>query len=270
MRRTSPTTSTSRAPQSTSPKARSTTPVSRAAPPNASTCTRRSGIGSSTRSSKSCRATRSGIPTRRRHRLGPLARARQLDVLDAADRRRRAVAARGSLTGGQRLERPGNWFEPTVVIDVDDAHGAHARRVVRARHRHRHRSRATTKRFARMDDTDYGLGASVFTRDESRRGADPRPARRRQRLLEHGRPLDRAPALGRAAAIPAWACRCRRPASAASCARRPGTSRVRALSAQSRSAAPNSPQAWRSSPMRVVDDLDRCRRSASSRGGSRS
>ena len=25
------------------------------------------------------------------------------------------------LCGGQRIERPGNWFAPTVVVDVDDA-----------------------------------------------------------------------------------------------------------------------------------------------------
>ena len=35
-----------------------------------------------------------------------------------------------------------------------------------------------------MDDTEFGLGAAVFTPDRDTGGADPRPARRGQRLLE--------------------------------------------------------------------------------------
>ena len=112
-----------------------------------------------------------------------------------------------------------------------------------------------------MDDTEYGLGASVFTRDRGRARADPAPARRRQRLLEHRRPLDACACRGPGGATPASASRCRSRASAASCARRPGTSPV-----------PDAPAAAEFAPgravvaHRVVEDLRGRRRSASSPG----
>ena len=63
-------------------------------------------------------AYRVGDPADDATDVGPLARAAQLDVLDAqiADavaRARRCCAAAGASTA------PGNWFEPTVLVDVD-------------------------------------------------------------------------------------------------------------------------------------------------------
>ena len=61
----------------------------------------------------------SAIPTDDATDVGPLARAEQLDVLEAqlAD----AVQRGGKvLCGGDRIDRPGNWFAPTVVVDVPD------------------------------------------------------------------------------------------------------------------------------------------------------
>src|SRR5262249_26507320 len=50
--------------------------------------------------------------------IGPITRARQLDVLErqVAD----AVAKGATLRlGGHRIDRPGNWFEPTVLTGVN-------------------------------------------------------------------------------------------------------------------------------------------------------
>jgi acyl-CoA reductase-like NAD-dependent aldehyde dehydrogenase/uncharacterized protein YceH (UPF0502 family) len=98
--------------------------------------------------------------------LGPLARREQLDVLaaqlaDATGRGARVVV------GGERLDRPGNWFAPTVVVDVDD-------RMALMRDESfgpvigLARVADDGEAVRRMDDTSYGLGASVFTRDEAR------------------------------------------------------------------------------------------------------
>jgi acyl-CoA reductase-like NAD-dependent aldehyde dehydrogenase len=98
--------------------------------------------------------------------VGPLARAEQLDVLDAqlAD-----AVSRGAkvLCGGARVDRPGNWFEPTVVVDVPatstlmtaESFGP----VIGVE-----RVGSDAEAVARMNDTEFGLGASVFTGDRDR------------------------------------------------------------------------------------------------------
>src|SRR5262249_2298417 len=98
--------------------------------------------------------------------VGPLARTEQVDVLDAqiAD----AVQRGGKvLCGGERIDRPGNWFQPTVVVDVpdnaalmrDESFGP----VIGVA-----RVRDAADAVASMDDTEFGLGASVFTTDRER------------------------------------------------------------------------------------------------------
>jgi acyl-CoA reductase-like NAD-dependent aldehyde dehydrogenase/uncharacterized protein YceH (UPF0502 family) len=107
-----------------------------------------------------------GDPTDDSTDIGPLARAEQLDVLDAqlAD-----ASGRGAkvLCGGHRIDRPGNWFEPTVVVDVPDRATLMAEEsfgpvigVARVAN--------DTEAIARMNDTEFGLGASVFTPDRDR------------------------------------------------------------------------------------------------------
>jgi acyl-CoA reductase-like NAD-dependent aldehyde dehydrogenase len=112
------------------------------------------------------RAYRVGDPADEATDVGPLARAAQLDVLEAqiAD-----AVARGArvVCGGRRIDRPGNWFEPTVVVDVpatsslvrEESFGP----VVPVA-----RVRDDDEALARMDDTEFGLGAAVFTRDRAR------------------------------------------------------------------------------------------------------
>jgi acyl-CoA reductase-like NAD-dependent aldehyde dehydrogenase len=107
-----------------------------------------------------------GEPTNEDTYIAALTREAQLKVLamQVAD-----AIAKGAtlLTGGHRIERPGNWFEPTVLTNVD-----HTMAVMR------------DESFGPiigiqvvgdddeavwlMNDTDYGLTAGVYTADEAR------------------------------------------------------------------------------------------------------
>ena len=112
------------------------------------------------------RAYRVGDPADDATDVGPLARAEQLPLLEAqlAD----AVDKGGKVRcGGERLDRPGNWFAPTVVADVpdtaalmrDESFGP----VIGVA-----RVRDDADAIARIDDTEFGLGAAVFSRDRAR------------------------------------------------------------------------------------------------------
>jgi acyl-CoA reductase-like NAD-dependent aldehyde dehydrogenase len=98
--------------------------------------------------------------------VGPLARVEQIALLETqlADATQRGGKV---LCGGDRIDRPGNWFAPTVVVDVpdiasimrDESFGP----VIGVA-----RVRDDAEAFARMDDTEFGLGASVFSSDRDR------------------------------------------------------------------------------------------------------
>jgi acyl-CoA reductase-like NAD-dependent aldehyde dehydrogenase len=111
-------------------------------------------------------AYRVGDPADDATDLGPLARAAQLDVLDAQIADAVGKGAR-VLCGAGRIDRPGNWYEPTVLADVsarmavmrDESFGP----VIGVE-----RVANDDGAIAQMDDTEFGLGASVFTRDRLR------------------------------------------------------------------------------------------------------
>jgi len=111
-------------------------------------------------------AARIGDPDDDATDVGPLARAVQVDVLDAQIADAVGKGAR-LLCGGKRIDRPGNWFEPTVLVDADDRMAIMRDEtfgpVVPVA-----RVRGDDEAVARMDDTEYGLGAAVFTRDRAR------------------------------------------------------------------------------------------------------
>jgi acyl-CoA reductase-like NAD-dependent aldehyde dehydrogenase len=111
-------------------------------------------------------AYRVGDPTDDTTDVGPLARAAQVDVLESqvADAVAKGAQVR---VGGRRIARPGNWFEPTVLVDVDDRMAVMREEsfgpvvpvaVVQD----------DAEALARMDDTEFGLGAAVFTQDRDR------------------------------------------------------------------------------------------------------
>ncbi len=107
-----------------------------------------------------------GDPTRDDTYIGPLTRAPQLEVLEqhVAD----AVARGARLAcGGHRLQRPGNWFEPTVLTHVD-----HTMAVMRDESFGPIigiQAVADDDEAVRlMNDTRYGLTAGVYTPDGAR------------------------------------------------------------------------------------------------------
>jgi acyl-CoA reductase-like NAD-dependent aldehyde dehydrogenase len=112
------------------------------------------------------RAYRVGDPTDEQTDIGPLARPEQVAVLDAQVRDAVAKGAR-VLCGGAPLERPGNWFAPTVLADAD-----HRMTVMRDESFGPvigvQPVRDDDEAAALMADTPYGLTAAVFSRNEER------------------------------------------------------------------------------------------------------
>jgi acyl-CoA reductase-like NAD-dependent aldehyde dehydrogenase len=111
-------------------------------------------------------AFRLGDPRDEATYVGPVTRPSQLEVLSAQVEE--AVAQGATLrAGGHRIDRPGNWFEPTVLTGV-----THAMAVMREESFgpiigiQRVADDAEAVRL--MNDTRYGLTAGVYTPDEAR------------------------------------------------------------------------------------------------------
>ena len=109
------------------------------------------------------RALKVGDPLDPATEVGPLATRTVLLDLDGQVRRSIASGAR-VLTGGHVLDRPGNYYAPTVLVDVNVGSPAYAEELfgpVAALFRVRDAGEAI--RIA--NDTTFGLGASVWTSD---------------------------------------------------------------------------------------------------------
>jgi succinate-semialdehyde dehydrogenase/glutarate-semialdehyde dehydrogenase len=95
--------------------------------------------------------------------VGPLATPVILHDLEEQVRRSVAAGAR-VLTGGQRIERPGNYYAPTVLVDAPEDSPAYREElfgpvaVVM-------RVRGVDGAIRVANDTSFGLGASAWTRD---------------------------------------------------------------------------------------------------------
>ncbi|HXF44496.1 MAG TPA: aldehyde dehydrogenase family protein [Burkholderiaceae bacterium] len=107
-----------------------------------------------------------GPPTLPDTYIGPLTRAAQIQVLE---RQVADALAKGAhvLIGGKRIEQPGNWFEPTVLVNVD-----HSMAVMREESFGPivgiQKVTGDDDAVALMNDSEYGLTAGVYTRDEAR------------------------------------------------------------------------------------------------------
>jgi len=112
------------------------------------------------------RRLRIGDPGAEDTTLGPLARAAQIGVLQAQVDDALAKGAR-LLAGGRRIARPGNWFEPTVLVDVD-----HRMSIMRDESFGPvigiQKVADDAQAVSLMNDTEYGLTAAVYTRDGAR------------------------------------------------------------------------------------------------------
>jgi acyl-CoA reductase-like NAD-dependent aldehyde dehydrogenase len=97
--------------------------------------------------------------------IGPLARAAQLDVLDAQVADARACGATLRM-GGHRLPGPGNWYAPTVFTGVDHTmalmHEESFGPIIGIQ-----KVADDETAVALMNDTRYGLTAGVYTKDEA-------------------------------------------------------------------------------------------------------
>jgi acyl-CoA reductase-like NAD-dependent aldehyde dehydrogenase len=109
-----------------------------------------------------------GDPLDEQTYIGPLTRQPQLGVLEAQLADAKKKGARVAL-GGKRLAgfRGGNYFAPTVLLDV-----SHRMAVMREETFGPMiglmETRDDTHAVALMNDTNYGLTAGVYTRDEKR------------------------------------------------------------------------------------------------------
>ncbi|MBK7660484.1 MAG: aldehyde dehydrogenase family protein [Betaproteobacteria bacterium] len=98
--------------------------------------------------------------------IGPLTRAPQVKVLEAQVKEAKKLGAK-VLVGGSRPKGPGNWFDPTVLVDVN--HGMAVMReesfgpVIGIMP-----VADDAEAIALMNDSDYGLTAGIYTPDRRR------------------------------------------------------------------------------------------------------
>ena len=107
-----------------------------------------------------------GDPIRENTYIGPLTRAQQIEVLekqvkDATDKGAKV------LLGGKKISRGGNYFEPTVLTDVN-----HEMLVMREESFGPiigiQKVSRDEEAIKLMNDTEYGLTAGVYTQEEKR------------------------------------------------------------------------------------------------------
>jgi len=108
-------------------------------------------------------ALRIGDPLDESTQLGPLATP---DILQGLEDQVRASVAAGArlLTGGHRLDRPGNFYAPTVLADVPKDSPAY-REELFGPVAVLFRTRGIGEAIGLANDTEFGLGASVWTSD---------------------------------------------------------------------------------------------------------
>jgi succinate-semialdehyde dehydrogenase/glutarate-semialdehyde dehydrogenase len=109
-------------------------------------------------------ALKIGDPMEESTQVGPLATPEILDTLDQQVRRSVEMGAR-VLTGGRRLGRPGNYYAPTVLINVPKDSPAY-REELFGPVAGLFRANGIEEAIRLANDTGFGLGASAWTNDE--------------------------------------------------------------------------------------------------------
>jgi succinate-semialdehyde dehydrogenase/glutarate-semialdehyde dehydrogenase len=108
-------------------------------------------------------ALRVGDPMAESTQLGPLALAAAVADLDAGVQRTVAGGARLA-TGGHRIEGPGNFYAPTVLVSVPEGSPAYCEEFF-GPVASIFRAKDAPDAIRLANDTRFGLGASVWTRD---------------------------------------------------------------------------------------------------------
>jgi succinate-semialdehyde dehydrogenase/glutarate-semialdehyde dehydrogenase len=119
------------------------------------------------RFTKGMRSLQVGDPLDERTAIGPLATPKILEDLDDQVQRTVAAGAR-VLTGGRRLDRAGNFYEPTVLADVPENSPA-AREELFGPAAPLLRARDITDAIRIANSTSFGLGAAAWTSDAKER-----------------------------------------------------------------------------------------------------
>jgi succinate-semialdehyde dehydrogenase/glutarate-semialdehyde dehydrogenase len=114
---------------------------------------------------KGMEALRIGDPMDEETDVGPLATAQLLEQLDQQVQRTVSAGAR-VLTGGEKLNRPGNYYAPTVLTDIPKNSPAYLEEIFGPV-----ALLFTTENIhnaiSLANDTTFGLGSAAWTKDEA-------------------------------------------------------------------------------------------------------
>jgi succinate-semialdehyde dehydrogenase / glutarate-semialdehyde dehydrogenase len=109
------------------------------------------------------KALKIGDPLEESTEIGPLATPQILEDLDSQVKKSVAAGAR-VLTGGRKLNRPGNFYEPTVLTDIPESAPAYCEEVF-GPVALLFRVKGIEEAIELANKTDFGLGSSAWTND---------------------------------------------------------------------------------------------------------